>query len=130
MWWAGIALALGFAALPDWQGYLVEGVVIPIALILATFAGTGLLLRASIPQVSWSSILGGLSLALVAGIIAMSVIRPILPYEDLHIFGLHDLGSVPALAFGGLVGGLISGGWIRRQLRKGLGESDTAAPAL
>jgi hypothetical protein len=87
--------------------------------MLATFAGTGLLLQASLSQVKWMSILGGLSLGVIAGAFAMTVIRPVFPYVDLHIFGLHDLGGMPVLGFGGLVGGLISGGWMRRQLSQG-----------
>jgi hypothetical protein len=119
LWWVGIALALVCAILPDWQGYLIEGVVLPIALLLATFAGSGLLLHASIPQVSWASILGGLALGVVAGAIATTAIRLVFPYEDLHLFGLHDLGGAWVLGLGGLVGGLISGGWMRRQLSQG-----------
>jgi hypothetical protein len=125
LWWVGMALALGFAALPDWQGYLIEGVVIPIVLILATFAGSGLLLRLSIPSISWISILGGFSLGLIVGAIATMAIRLVFPYEDLHIFGLHDLGGAWVLGLGGLVGGLISGGWIHWQLRKGLAATGT-----
>jgi hypothetical protein len=126
--WGGIALALGLAAYPDWQGYPIQGVVIPIALILATFAGSGLLLRLSIPSVGWMSIFGGLVDGAIAGAIAMTVIRPAFPYVDLHLFGLHDLGGMPVLGFGGLVGGLISGGWIRWQLRRGQSPTKTAAP--
>jgi hypothetical protein len=120
LWWAGIALALGGAAYPDWQGYPVQGVLIPIVLILVTFVGTGLLLRASIPSVKWTLILGGLALSIVGGAIAMTVIRLAFPYVDLHLFGLHDLGGMPVLGFGGVVGGLISGGWIRWQLSRRL----------
>ena len=119
LWWVGLVLTLGFAANPDWQGITVPDIVIPITLLLVTFAGTGLLLRASFPSVSWASILGGLALGVIAGAIAMTAIRPAFPYADLHIFGLHDLGGMPVLGFGGLVGGLIGGGWIRWQLSRG-----------
>lgn len=126
LWWGGMALALGCAAYPDWQGYAIKDVVIPSVLILATFAGTGLLLRLSLPRISWASILGGLLLGLGAGAIAMTVIRPAFPYADLHIFGLHDLGGMPVLGFGGLVGGLIGGGWMRWQSFRGLAPTGLA----
>jgi len=128
LWWVGLVLTLGFAANPDWQGITIPDIVIPIALLLVTFAGTGLLLRLSLPRISWTSILSGLLLGLGAGAIAMTVIRPAFPYADLHIFGLHDLGGMPVLGFGGLVGGLISGGWIRWQLSQALAATGAAAP--
>ena len=112
LWWGGMALVLGGLAYLDYHDYPLQYSAIPIALMLAIFAGTGLLLRVSLPRVSWMLIPAGLALGIVGGVVTATIL-------------MRVSSDTPVVGFGGLVGGLISGGCMRWQLRQGLSLSKT-----